>query len=101
MSSECPPASAGVANLYALAADKAEIFSPTGKICEATLVSNVNPLANTAVIEGQCNATVSDSWTTAFITDPNGKLVMAVSINPPISVNAGDLIVLAITLRWG
>ena len=100
MSSECPPASAGVANLYTLAASKAELYSEAGKICEAAPVTNVNPLSNYATITAQCQAGVSDYWISAIISSPEGTQLITVVLDAPVQVNAGDTVILTITLTW-
>lgn len=100
MSSQCPPASAGIANLYALAANKVELYSETQKICDATAVSNVDFSNNTATITAQCQAAVSDYWESAVISSPDGILVMTVTLDDLVQVNAGDTVVLSITLAW-
>jgi len=100
MSSACPPASAGVAGLYALAADKVELYSEAGKICEATAVSDVNPVGNSATITAQCVANVSDYWRSAVISSPDNILLMTVALDSPVEVRAGDTVVLTVTLAW-
>jgi hypothetical protein len=101
MSSACPPASAGVAGLYALAADKVELYSEAGKICEANAVSDVDPFQNVARITAQCQSNVSDYWRSAVVSSPDNILVMTVTLDSPVEVRAGDTVVLAITLTWG
>jgi hypothetical protein len=100
MSSTCPPASAGVASLYALAADKVELYSGAGKICEATPISDVNPLGNFATITAQCVASVSDYWISAVISSPDNILIMTITLDSPVEVNAGDTVTLTVTLAW-
>jgi hypothetical protein len=100
MSSTCPPASAGVVNLYALAADKVELYSEAGKICEATPISDVNPLGNFATITAQCVANVSDYWTSAVISSPDNILLMTITLDSPVEVNAGNTVTLTVTLAW-
>ena len=100
MSSTCPPASAGVASLYALAADKVELYSEVAKICEATAVSDVNPFGNFATITAQCQPNVSDYWISTVISSPDNILLITVTLDSPVEVRAGDTVVLAITLAW-
>ncbi len=100
MSSACPPASAGVASLYALAADKVELYTEAGKICEATAISDVNPLGNFATITAQCQADVSGYWTSATISSPDNVLLMTITLDSPVEVRAGDTVTLTATLAW-
>jgi hypothetical protein len=100
MSSVCPPASAGVASLYARAASRVEIYSEVGRICEATPVSDVDPFNNIATITAQCTSSVSDYWVSAVISSPDNILVMTVTLDSPIEVRAGDVVMLTVTLAW-
>jgi hypothetical protein len=100
MSSSCPPASGGVANLYALASYRADMYSEVGVLCSAMVISDVNPLTNTATITAQCNSAVSDAWVSAVISSRENQNVITVSLDSPVPVNAGDTILLTITLYW-
>ena len=100
MSSACLPASAGVVNLYTLAADKAELYSNTGKICEAKAVSDINPFNNFTTITAQCRAGVSDHWISAVISSPDGIMLMTITLDSPVEVKAGDMVTLTVTLAW-
>jgi hypothetical protein len=89
-----------VAGLYALAANKVEIYSETQKICEATAISDVNPIGNFATITAQCQANVSNYWISAVISSPDNILLMTITLDTPVEVRAGDTVTLTVTLAW-
>jgi hypothetical protein len=101
MSSECPPASAGVAYLYVLAAKKVEILSDGNKICEASASSDVNPFRNVATITAQCQAGIQANWTKARVLSPDEVHMIEITLDAPVEVRSGDTIALMLTLTWG
>jgi hypothetical protein len=100
MSSSCIPASFGVVNLYALASNEVEMLSGFNPLCSAKAVSDIDLVKNLVMITAQCSAAASGNWTSALVLSPDGLTVMRVVLDSPIPVNAGDTILLTITLAW-
>jgi hypothetical protein len=100
MSSECPPASAGIVNLYTLAANRMRIIANTGTVCETTAVTDFDPFNRTARVVAQCQAGVSGNLLYVIVNAADGTPLIVVAFNQRVEANAGDTVTIEIRLTW-
>jgi hypothetical protein len=99
-SQPCVLPSQSIAILYAAASAQVSFLSGSGTICSAPGTMNPYPSQNIVVITAQCQAPNNAIWTGAQITAPDGTQVMLITLANSISVNAGDMLTLSVTLKW-
>ncbi len=100
MSSGCPPASEGVANLYTLAANRVRIIANTGTVCETTAVTDFDPFNKIARVHAQCQAGASGDLLYVIVNAVDGTPLMVAAFTQRVGVNAGDTVMIEINLTW-